>query len=164
MHEKQFELMPDHPEENKEIHKPLGSLKERFNRYLEDNNLSETEFMERCRNELERFEEQYRDNHRSSTEMFTATFPEGYEIRFRTPDKEKYLAVQEACRAQIDKDKFDKINNLQDKYRFQNTFAIEDDEQALDFLRDLKGAYLLGLVIDKEDLDWIDSTIETLIS
>lgn len=120
MHEKQFELMPDHTTEP--VESPCFT----------------------------------------DTEMFTATFPEGYEIRFRTPDKEKYLAVQEACRAQIDKDKFGQIDKLQDKYRFQNTFVIEDDEQALDFLRDLKEAYLLGLVIDKEDLDWIESTIAKL--
>ena len=92
MHEKQFELIPDHTIEPTENPCFTG------------------------------------------TEMFTATFPEGYEIRFRTPDKEKYLVVQEACRAQIDKDKFNRINQLQDKYRFQNTFAIEDDEGVLDFL------------------------------
>ena len=99
-----------------------------------------------------------------NTEMFIATSPEGYEIRFRTPDKEKYLAVQEACRTQIDWDKFDKINNLQDKYRFQNHIVIEDDEEALDFLRNLKGAHKLGLNLDREDLVWIDSTIEMLTS
>lgn len=36
------------------------------------------------------------------SELFEAICSEGYEIRFRTPDKEKYLAVQAECWRQID--------------------------------------------------------------
>ncbi len=38
----------------------------------------------------------------ADTEMFTAAGEDGYEIRFRTPSKEKFLAVQAECRRQID--------------------------------------------------------------
>ena len=34
--------------------------------------------------------------------FITHETPNGYEIHFSTPDREKYLAVQEECRRQID--------------------------------------------------------------
>jgi hypothetical protein len=38
----------------------------------------------------------------TSNEFITHSGPGGYEIHFRTPDREKYLAVQDECRRQID--------------------------------------------------------------
>lgn len=64
----------------------------------------------------------------------------------------------------LTKQGFDKIDKLQDKYKFQNLFVIEDTESALAFLRDLISAYSLGLNIEDKDLNWINSAIDILTS
>ena len=59
----------------------------------------------------------------TSDKIFGSSFithetPNGYEIHFSTPDREKYLAVQEECRRQIDHAKqqtnADKIRQMSD--------------------------------------------------
>lgn len=57
-----------------------------------------------------------------------------------------------------------KISDLQDKYRFQNHVEIQDPEDVLQFLRDLKQAEYLGLNVDTEDSDWVELAIDKLIS
>lgn len=55
----------------------------------------------------------------------------------------------------------EKIEKIQDKYRFKNTFELEQHD-IYDFCHDIKQAYYLGLNIDKEDLDFIDMVLEKL--
>ncbi len=59
---------------------------------------------------------------------------------------------------------FEKIGALQDKYRFQNTFEIEDTDGAIEFLEDLCHSYYTGLNIDPDDLEWIETSIDVLTS
>ena len=51
------------------------------------------------------------------------------------------------------------IEKIQDKYRFKNTFELEQHD-ICDFCHDIKQAYYLGLNIDKEDLDFIDMVLK----
>ena len=55
----------------------------------------------------------------------------------------------------------EKIEKIQDKYRFKNTFELEQHD-IYDFCHDIKHAYYLGLNIDKEDLDFIDMVLEKI--
>ena len=57
-----------------------------------------------------------------------------------------------------------KISELQDKYRFQNTFVITEPEEVIDFLTSLQHAYYYGLNVDDDDLHWLDETLEVLTS
>ena len=57
-----------------------------------------------------------------------------------------------------------KISDLQDKYRFQNTFVITEPEEVIDFLESLHHAYYDGLDVDHDDMEWIDETLEVLTS
>lgn len=58
----------------------------------------------------------------------------------------------------------EKISELQDKYRFQNTFVITEPEEVIDFLTSLHHAYYDGLDVDDDDRDWINETLEVLTS
>lgn len=52
------------------------------------------------------------------TSFITHRTPNGYEIHFSTPDREKYLAVQEECRRQVDHAKTtnaDRIRSMSDE-------------------------------------------------
>ena len=55
----------------------------------------------------------------------------------------------------------EKIEQIQDKYRFKNTFQLEQHD-IYDFCHDIVEAYYLGLNIDKEDLEFIDMVLEKL--
>lgn len=52
----------------------------------------------------------------------------------------------------------EKIAQIQDKYKFKNTFEIEAHE-VFDFCNDIKEAYYLGLCIDEEDLEFIEMVL-----
>lgn len=58
----------------------------------------------------------------------------------------------------------EKISELQDKYRFQNTFVITEPEEVIDFLTSLHHAYYNGLDVDHDDMHWIDEALEVLTS
>ena len=55
----------------------------------------------------------------------------------------------------------DKLNDIADKYRFQNTFEIEQHE-ASNFCRALLRCVHLGLNIDEDDKAFIIDVIEKL--
>lgn len=54
-----------------------------------------------------------------------------------------------------------KIAQIQDKYKFKNTFEIEAHE-VYNFCYDIKQAYYLGLCIDEEDLEFIEMVLEKI--
>lgn len=58
----------------------------------------------------------------------------------------------------------EKISELQDKYRFQNTVEIIEPEEVIDFLEDLRHAYYYGLNVDDDDIHWMDETLDVLTS
>lgn len=55
----------------------------------------------------------------------------------------------------------DKLNDIANKYRFQNTFEIEQHEVS-NFCHDLLRCVHLGLNMDKDDKDFIIAVIEAL--
>lgn len=55
----------------------------------------------------------------------------------------------------------EKIEQLQDKYKFKDTFEIEQHE-VYDFCSDIMKAYYLGLHINEEDLEFIQMVLEKL--
>jgi hypothetical protein len=55
----------------------------------------------------------------------------------------------------------DMIEKIQDKYRFKNTFQLEQHD-VYDFCHDIIQAYHLGLHIDEEDLEFIQMVLEKL--
>jgi len=57
---------------------------------------------------------------------------------------------------------FEKISQLQDKYRFRNIFEIGDTAEAIEFLQGLRKVYYEGLNVDEEDIDWIENTLDVL--
>lgn len=54
-----------------------------------------------------------------------------------------------------------RIEQIQDKYKFRNNFQLETHE-IYDFCNAIKKAYYLGLCIDKEDLEFIDMILEKI--
>lgn len=55
----------------------------------------------------------------------------------------------------------EKLNNIATKYRFQNTFEIEQHE-ASNFCNDLLRCVRLGLNMDKDDMAFIIDVVEKL--
>ena len=55
----------------------------------------------------------------------------------------------------------EKLNEIADRYRFRNIFDLEQDE-AYDFCHALYQAYLLGLRVYADDLDFIQMVMENL--
>lgn len=55
------------------------------------------------------------------------------------------------------------IGQIQDKYKFKNTFELESHE-VYDFCVDIMTAYHLGLCIDEEDLEFIEMVLEKMSS
>ena len=55
----------------------------------------------------------------------------------------------------------DKLNDIANKYRFQNTFEIEQHE-ASNFCHALLRCVHIGLNIDEDDKDFIVAVIEAL--
>lgn len=47
------------------------------------------------------------------------------------------------------------LSDIQDKYRFRDTFQLEATD-VYDFCKSIKEAYYLGLHIEFEDLEFID--------
>ena len=54
-----------------------------------------------------------------------------------------------------------RIAEIQNKYKFQNTFELETHD-ILGFCQDIKKAYYLGLNLDVEDLEFIEMVLEKL--
>ena len=55
----------------------------------------------------------------------------------------------------------EKLNEIADRYRFRNTFELEQDE-VYDFCHALLQAYQLGLRVYADDLDFIQMVMENL--
>lgn len=64
----------------------------------------------------------------------------------------------------VSKRVLDRISNLQDKYHYQDTFAVESAEESIDFLEGLLELSCNGLSIEQEDLDWIEETVDEYYS
>ena len=54
-----------------------------------------------------------------------------------------------------------RIEQIQDKYKFQNNFQLEAYD-VYSFCNDIMKAYYLGLCIDKEDLEFIEMVLEKM--
>ena len=88
----------------------------------------------------------WRDDLITTTEFMTHSGGNGYELHFRTPDREKYLEVQEVCRKVID---HGKPQTNADRIR-----QMSDEEMAAEFIVIL-GKFGFG---DREELlDWLKS-------
>ena len=55
----------------------------------------------------------------------------------------------------------EKLREIQDKYKFMNTFEIEQDE-VYNFCSNIRQAYYLGLCLDDEDLDFIEEVMDKI--
>ena len=55
----------------------------------------------------------------------------------------------------------EKLREIQDKYKFMNTFEIEQDE-VYNFCSNIRQAYHLGLCLDDEDLDFIEEVMDKI--
>lgn len=55
----------------------------------------------------------------------------------------------------------ERIGQIQDKYRFKNSFELEPHD-VYDFCNDIMKAYHLGLCIDDEDLEFIEMVLEKI--
>lgn len=55
----------------------------------------------------------------------------------------------------------ERISEIQDKYKFMNTFEIEQDE-VYNFCNNIKQAYYLGLCLDDEDLQFIEYVMDKI--
>ena len=55
----------------------------------------------------------------------------------------------------------ERIGQIQDKYRFKNSFELEAHD-VYDFCNDIIKAYHLGLCMDEEDLEFIEMVLDKL--
>ena len=55
----------------------------------------------------------------------------------------------------------EKIEKIQDKYRFMNNFALEQSD-IYEFCNSILKAYYLGLCLDDEDLKFIENVYEKI--
>jgi len=55
-----------------------------------------------------------------------------------------------------------RIASLQDKYRFQTTYAVEDLDGAQAFVDELLQCVTLGLDVDEEDRQWLEEAQDRL--
>lgn len=54
-----------------------------------------------------------------------------------------------------------KISEIQDKYKFMNTFELEQND-IYEFCSNIRQAYYLGLHLDDEDLQFIEDVSEKI--
>ena len=75
----------------------------------------------------------WRDDLITTTEFMTHSGGNGYELHFRTPDREKYLEVQEVCRKVIDHGKpqtnADRIRQMDDAELAEYLFDRGNDTE-----------------------------------
>lgn len=55
----------------------------------------------------------------------------------------------------------EKLEQIQDKYKFKNNFQLEAHD-VYNFCNDIMKAYYLGLCIDEEDLEFIEVVLEAM--
>lgn len=61
----------------------------------------------------------------------------------------------------LSKTGMEKIEKIQDKYRFKNNFQIESHD-VYDFCIDIIKAYHCGLCLDKEDLEFVEMVLDKM--
>lgn len=95
----------------------------------------------------------WRDDLITSSEFLTHSGPNGYEIHFRTPYRDKYLEVQRTCRKAID---HGKPTTNADRIR-----AMSDKELA-EFISKTQGDIFRGeMRLTFQWLDWLRQEVET---
>lgn len=55
----------------------------------------------------------------------------------------------------------ERLEQIQDKYKFKNNYQLEAHD-VYDFCNDIRQAYYLGLCIDEEDLEFIETVLDKI--
>ena len=55
----------------------------------------------------------------------------------------------------------ERLEQIQDKYKFKNNYQLEAHD-VYEFCNDIRQAYYLGLCIDKEDLEFIETVLDKI--
>ena len=55
----------------------------------------------------------------------------------------------------------EKLETIQDKYKFKANYQLEAHD-VYDFCNDIRQAYYLGLTLDEEDLEFIETVLDKI--